>query len=786
MTTLFSLLHTLNSNDNINKKDYLNSNSNPKNANTTNNNINQLQLINSYNYTLEHQISNKEFDKQLVGKIKSNLNVPVSVVGASNSLSTLLTPTPFLSHLQTLNHSQNIIQNVVDKKNRNDMIFKLEKELIHWVEAKNWEQVVEYLSMVKDEWNDSTILNPTNDDPEHESILETEVQQESDSQQRPSIAKQREHILFLLNDEFTRTLQYESNDYTTVVKFTNYIGKLGASLPNQFIDYCASHLKEDLISEIKASDNFQSKIHVIMDFLAGEIERNQNLLLESFSYSDFVRFITRIQEVGDSICENVISELTNAREYNKKIKEFGMRKSASRMRLGHFRSNSSSFSSIEDLQQVAEPTTEKIAELDTILEEITVICSKVETYARFLNNEISYARQVFNINDNSKITCDKRMTMIKEELALNYLQFESYFLDLSIAKAITLKKEQAKNQIHPYFNSQDQNSDSDDELSSDDENFDVNHSPFVDDLFFIVRKSVNRSFNTFSAGTVCKFLNVVQTQLQESARTELMKSLNECLVPRQGEYFQYTTEQLEKISQSLNDSRIASDYLMRLQQETMQIASKVFPQSEQENIKHFANQFTTLSVEYKEKLEKSLSIMVNGSFEYPINEALNPFRNANYNIHESELGNNDVIDPFVESFTNLLDQWIEPFESYLIHSNYETFINIVVTITTKLLYKIIVDEMKPFSQFGGLQLDKDIRNLIRYFGEKVGTSVRDKFSELNIVSFILKVGSLGEMLEFWNDSSMQSLWKMKDASKVRNILLLRKDLDESQVQALHL
>eukprot|EP00894_Picocystis_sp_ML_P002221 jgi/Pico_ML_1/52738/g3402.t1 len=92
---------------------------------------------------------------------------------------------------------------------------------------------------------------------------------------------------------------------------------------------------------------------------------------------------------------------------------------------------------------------------------------------------------------------------------------------------------------------------------------------------------------------------------------------------------------------------------------------------------------------------------------------------------------------------------------------------------------------KRFNPLGGLQFDKDVRNLIgRLSGLTQGT-VRDKFSRLQQIAIILNLESVQEILDSWGDNAGSLSWRLSPA-EVKKVMSLRVDFRPEDIARLSL
>ena len=88
---------------------------------------------------------------------------------------------------------------------------------------------------------------------------------------------------------------------------------------------------------------------------------------------------------------------------------------------------------------------------------------------------------------------------------------------------------------------------------------------------------------------------------------------------------------------------------------------------------------------------------------------------------------------------------------------------------------------KQFSQFGGLQLEKDIRSLVIGLSELTNVSMRDKFSRLQQIATVLGVETADEAADLIGDALL-SLTTLD----IRQALSQRLDLTQAAILAVQL
>ena len=92
---------------------------------------------------------------------------------------------------------------------------------------------------------------------------------------------------------------------------------------------------------------------------------------------------------------------------------------------------------------------------------------------------------------------------------------------------------------------------------------------------------------------------------------------------------------------------------------------------------------------------------------------------------------------------------------------------------------------RNFNPYSALRLDGDIRSLMLYLSNKTQAVVRDKFARLGQISFLLKVNSPEEVLEYWNDDAGMTAINLTSAD-VKRVLKRREDFKASDIDQLEM
>ena len=87
------------------------------------------------------------------------------------------------------------------------------------------------------------------------------------------------------------------------------------------------------------------------------------------------------------------------------------------------------------------------------------------------------------------------------------------------------------------------------------------------------------------------------------------------------------------------------------------------------------------------------------------------------------------------------------------------------------VYNYFQFKIRTIKQYGGLQLDKEIRSLVNYLTALTTWSIREKFSRLTQIATLLSLEKLEELFDYW-DTSANITWRLTP-NEVRQTLALR-------------
>jgi conserved oligomeric Golgi complex subunit 4 len=174
--------------------------------------------------------------------------------------------------------------------------------------------------------------------------------------------------------------------------------------------------------------------------------------------------------------------------------------------------------------------------------------------------------------------------------------------------------------------------------------------------------------------------------------------------------------------------------------------------------------------------------LIKNHFEGNIMFHLESFIDVDYNISESGFIFYENNDPLIKKFLNQFEKLTAVCHSKLSQNNFDIFIQECISLVIPKIELIIFK--KQFTQFGGLQFDKDVRTLMLFFSNKTQKTVRDKFLRLIQIASLLKMFKINEVSDQIGEGQVMS-WRLTP-NEIRNVLKLRKDFTIDSIQKLKL
>jgi len=426
--------------------------------------------------------------------------------------------------------------------------------------------------------------------------------------------------------------------------------------------------------------------------------------------------------------------------------------------------------------QLAKKEEKKIQgrDLDAILGEMTLLQARVEMYFRFVRKRCAADIEISEKGNNEEVETMLMSSQLNRECQDclgDYILLEHFFMSENIAKAVELDTMEADQQT----------------------------TSMLDDVFFIVKKCINRSVSSNSADAICAVINnactllesefcqVFQNQMKlgfpstylDQAYTVIQSSLQQGKLGGSSD----TEKQKQLFLAYLNNADTGTEYLNRLhnsiQGDTGSLRSAL-NQKQNDKIETCLSGLATVTDKLRIVLETGMAALRTAAVKPRLKPLIDGFSTTSHNINDEEFAEYEANDPFVQGLIVNLNSLLNTFKSGLTTANYERFVTLVAGEVTLLLEKVVLKS--TFSRLGGLQFDKELRSLTSFLTSVTTWSIRDKFSRLSQMSSILNVESVQEVSDFCGAHS-SSTWKLTSI-EVRQVLSLRVDLKQEEIRKL--
>nr|CAG4641537.1 EOG090X02VY [Eurycercus lamellatus] len=546
----------------------------------------------------------------------------------------------------------------------------------------------------------------------------------------------------------------------------------------KFSSYLAAQLKEKTpknlrqvgsveTNNIRANVIFADTLTLLLEGVARIVEIHQPLVETYYGPGRLLQVVEYLQPECDKQANQILSEFRRTRQLDKQIRQ-----------VSEALSNSARIP-----MEKCDPRT-----LDPVLAEITLLSSRTELYLRFIRRRIANdleigilensARQL-KMNQLEKLLLSKSgISRAVQELLGQYIMLERYFLSESVSKAVAMDTTLDATSLT---------------------------SSIVDDVFFLVKKSIRRSLSSCSVDSICAVINNACTLLEEdysqvfhqqckqgfpSGYLDLAQAYNVIQSSLQQGSIRLQTSDTEKAKANflitLNNIETSIECVETLEKNlgneiqvnfgnTLTGRDQEKLQSCLSGLKATASKFRHLSEFGHEQLKSS-------AIKPRIKPWVDHFLSVNHDIDEEEFSCYEVQDPFVQELIGHLDGFMSGFKDSFTPNNYQTLIGTLTTQVAQQFEKVILKT--NFSRLGALQLDKEVRALVAFLSAATTWTIRDRLTRLTQMVTLLNLESLSEISEYWGPSASIT-WRLTPA-EVRQILTLRTDFRGEEVKRLKL
>lgn len=513
-------------------------------------------------------------------------------------------------------------------------------------------------------------------------------------------------------------------------KFVDYLGRV----LQVSADKNLKNIMETSLSSNRASIVFADGLTFIFEEVAKTIEVQQPLIETHYGPEYIFKFLSHLQMHCDNFSNVILQTFLKMR----KIKEL-----------------------LKSMWDESDINIEKpdSKDIDLLVEEIVLILARYDLYSKFvckrintdLDSKTTSAKLILN---NSKLCCSI------QELMGKYLEFERYYMEESIKKAMMMDTIEGD----------------DDELTS----------SMVDDVFFIIRKCVMRSLRSGSLDVLCAVINNAVNALE----TDMCSFFSQILsagYPGSG-YFNRFTPDLEKIRQtflaSLNNTEVAIEYSKSLSQTFREEIPVKLYDCNTEKLDSCLHDFSRVNASLVASNRNGFKQLQCSLVEPKLQAWMEPFYEQNYKMNESEFTQTEANNPFVQTLILNVDGLLRDFKAKLTSNNFDMLVVAMAAESSVQLEKAVMKT--EFNRLGSMALDKVVRTLINYFSGASAWPIREKFARLVQITTVLNLERVSDLNEFLStESSMRFLWKLTP-DNIRQILKLRSDFREDEIRKIKL
>ncbi|KAG0195890.1 Golgi transport complex subunit 4 [Mortierella sp. GBA30] len=582
-------------------------------------------------------------------------------------------------------------------------------------------------------------------------------------------------LMDIISTEFENAVQRQSEeDITRYFKLFPLLGEeqVGLDKYSRFVCNIVSGKAQASLSAPPKSPTFYADTLVrLFESIAVIIDQHQPVVEKHYGPGKMLRVIQRLQEESDIRSRKILDAFEEEREISRKVTEIKSFREPRRTNLqptAPVRSLTPQPGMSSSQQSTAVPEVIDPRELDINLNEMVLISQRSQLYNRFLESraksEIEHLEksdhvvdgivdQRTNLFNESGLLRVSGLSRKVEEVIDYYLTIEEFFLRRSVEKAMSI-----------------------DEYDSN-----SHTSSCVDDVFYILKKTISRAVYTSNVDCLAAMINFIKNTLEMDYISVFQRSMATA-------FSSGDTEEARLLYMTLlNNVNVSIDYLEKL---TVEIDHECVSTIASLSDKALAKAKAVLSglTGSSAKFKQILSLGTEELFERTLKPRLRPllqdsYKDIKYVVTDEEYAEQEALNSFVHRFMSGLESLIEPFKSALTEDNYNQMVANAVTSLTRTWEKIIFQT--KFNKMGAIRFDKDLRAAGFYMISLTSFPLREKLTRLNQMAMLLDLEELEDLQEIWGNNSGAITWRLTD-TEVRRILSSRIDFRSEDVAKLKL
>nr|SVE74075.1 EOG090X02VY [Daphnia barbata] len=546
---------------------------------------------------------------------------------------------------------------------------------------------------------------------------------------------------------------------------------------SKFGSYLAAQLKEKTLKSLRQAEGestnvranvyFADTLTVLLESVARIIEIHQPLVETYYGPGRLLQVVEYLQPECDNQANQILAEFRRNRQLDKQIRL-----------VSEVLSNGGKV-----LSEKCDPRI-----LDAVLAELTLLSSRTELYLRFLRRRVTNDLEVgipdqqsrqLRLNEFEKLLQSKSgINRAVQELLGHYIMLERYFLSESVSKAVAMDTAVEGSLT----------------------------SSIVDDVFFLVKKSIRRSLTSCSIDSICAVINNACTLLEEdyalvfqqqcklgfpSGYLDLTQAYNAIQSSLQQGSIRLQSSDTEKTKANfltaLNNIETSIECIETLDKnvshEIQLNLGSTLTSRDQEKIKSCLGGFKTTIVKFRQLLDFGHEQLKSSAIKPRIKPWVDQLLSVNHVIDEEEFSCYEAQDPFIQELNLHLDGFMSGFKDSLTVNNYQTLVGTLTSQVAQQFEKVIFKTV--FNRLGALQLDKEVRALFAFLSTATTWTLRDRLTRLTQIVTILNIENLTEIAEYWGPNAGSVTWRLTP-QEVRKILMLRTDFRADEIKRLKL
>nr|CAD7409797.1 unnamed protein product [Timema poppensis] len=526
---------------------------------------------------------------------------------------------------------------------------------------------------------------------------------------------------------------------------------------------------ETKLTDKRTSVIYADTLTLLFEGIARVVEIHQPLIETYYGLGRLISIIPHLQRECDRQTKKVLAEFSKHRQLDHKLQQVD----------DYYRGPVGVYGKhpVDKLDP---------KELDLFLGELTIMHSRAELYVRFVRRRVMNDLEVGvpNAQTRAALVTELETTLQgselchrMQELLSHYFLLEKYFMEGSVRKAVDM--------------------DSLEEGSL--------TSSMVDDVFFIVRKSISqgenqacmlpvtvprRASSSASLDGVCAVINnacsllemdlcgVLRQQLKQgypSGYLDLTQAYNVLhSTIQQGRLQASDSEQARLMFLAyLNNADVSTEYIETLRQSlSEEVPSALSPLKahELDKLESCLSGLGLVNAGLRAVVDYGIQQLRASAIKPRVSPWVDSFLAVSHQLSEEEFASYEADGAFIQNLIMNLQGLLTSLKPNLTPGNYDTLVSILTSEVTSHMEKVVLKS--SFNRLGGLVLDKEVRALVGYLTSATSWSIRDKFARLTQIATVLNLERVTEISDYWGNSSSPLTWRLTP-TEIRHIMSLR-------------